>query len=53
MNDVYAIDFPPPKKKHDKVTVTKLSTYLSSFFVSRGGAGPLAWPRGSNAEPTN
>lgn len=28
-------------------------TYVSSFFASSAGAGPLDWPRGSKAEPEN
>lgn len=28
-----------------------LTTHVSSFFASSGGAGPLDWPRGSKLEP--
>lgn len=33
--------------------INRKTTHASSFFSSRGGAGPLAWPRGSNAGPEN
>lgn len=33
--------------------LNRKTTHASSFFSSRGGAGPLAWPRGSNAGPEN
>lgn len=32
-------------------TLKLFRTNLSGFFISKGGAGPLAWPRGSNEEP--